>query len=87
MQGTSVGSPLSCNPGSDYGEFLALAHHVLMYVVVLGLSGLQHNPVGNHVTANAFIGIDFNNEADFVKKEFMVFSFREKKDIHHGQCF
>lgn len=32
----------------------------------LGLSGLLHKPVGNHVTANAFVGIDFNNEAGFV---------------------
>lgn len=31
-----------------------------------GLSGLQHEPVENRVTAYAFVGIDFNNEAGFV---------------------
>lgn len=30
-----------------------------------GLSCLQHNPVGIHVTGNAFIAIDFNNQAGF----------------------
>lgn len=34
VKGMCVGSPLSCNPGSDYGDLLALAHH-LIYVVVL----------------------------------------------------
>lgn len=34
-----------------------------------GLSSLQHDPVGNHVTGNAFIGIDFYKEAGFGSKD------------------
>lgn len=59
-----VGSSLSCNSEYDYGDLARL-----IYVAVFGLSSLQHNPVGNHVTGNAFIGIDFYKEAGFDSKK------------------
>lgn len=62
-----VGNPLSCNRGSDYGDLVpCTGTSNLMYVVVFGLFGSQRKPVGNHVTANAFVGIDFNNGTGFV---------------------
>lgn len=59
-----VRSTLSCNPGFDYDDLPALTHPFnicgrLAYVVC------NVKPVGNHVIGIAFIGIDFNNEADF----------------------
>lgn len=62
--GMCVGSPLSCNPGPIRAIFLHW--HIHLICGHFGLSSLQHNPVGNHVTGTAFIGIDFSNETVLV---------------------
>lgn len=54
VKGMYVGSPLSCNPGSDYGDLLALAHPFNM-CGRFGLPRLQHNPVENHVTGTVHL--------------------------------
>lgn len=59
-----VRSTLSCNPGFDYYDLPALTHPFNI-CGRFGLCSLQRKPVGNHVIGIAFIGIDFNNEADF----------------------
>lgn len=55
----------SCGRGPTMAIFL---HWPIAFNVCgrFGFSALQRNPVGNHVTANAFVGIDCNNEAGFV---------------------
>lgn len=62
-----VGSFLSCNRGSDYGDLVpVLATSNLMYVVILAYLVRSVNQLGNRVTANAFVEIDFNNGTGFV---------------------
>lgn len=56
---------MSCSPGFDYDDLPALAHPFNI-CGRFGLCSLQRKPVGNYVIGIAFIGIDFNNEADFV---------------------
>lgn len=63
----SVGSLLSCDRGPVMAIlFLATGTSHLMYVVVWAYLVRNIKPVGNRVTANAFVGIDFNNGAGFI---------------------